>query len=465
MNKYMFDQATYAARRAKLKKQVGKGLILLLGNEDSSMNYRDNLYPFRQDSSFLYFFGLDKPGLAAIIDIDNDREVIYGNELTMDEIVWTGPLPSLAEQAAAAGVGLTEPVTALSHVIGSARGSGRSIHFLPPYRPENILKLSAWFGVAPNSLREHASVSLIKAVVEQRSIKTAEEVGQIEVAVGTTVEMHLAAIRGARDGMSEAQLASGLQAIAIAAGGNLSFPTILTVNGQVLHNHYGPTVMREGRIAICDSGAENAMHYAGDMTRTFPVGKRFTTLQREMYGIVLSAQEAAVAALRPGVLFRDVHALAARKLMEGLNALGVTKGDPAAAVEAGAHTIVFQCGLGHMMGLDVHDMEDLGEEYVGYTETLKKGTAFGWKSLRLGRELEAGFVVTIEPGLYFIPELMDQYRAEGKYLDFINYDRLEALRGFGGIRIEEDLLITEEGSRLLGKPLAKTADEIEALRG
>jgi Xaa-Pro aminopeptidase len=461
----MFDQTTYAARRAKLKKQVGKGLILLLGNEDSSMNYRDNLYPFRQDSSFLYFFGLDKPGLAAIIDIDNDREVIYGNELTIDEIVWTGPLPSLAEQAAAAGIGLTEPATALSHALSSARGVGRSIHFLPPYRPENVLKLSAWLGVAPNSLREHASVSLIKAVVEQRSIKTAEEVRQIEEAVGTTVDMHLAAIRGARDGLTEAQLASGLQAIAIAAGGNLSFPTILTVNGQVLHNHYGPTVMREGRIAICDSGAENAMHYAGDMTRTFPVGKRFTTLQREMYDIVLSAQEAAVAALRPGVLFRDVHALAAGKLMEGLNAVGVTKGDPAAAVEAGAHTIVFQCGLGHMMGLDVHDMEDLGEEYVGYTETLKKSTAFGWKSLRLGRALEAGFVVTIEPGLYFIPELMDQYRAEGKYLDFINYDRLEALRGFGGIRIEEDLLITEGGSRLLGKPLAKTADEIEALRG
>ena len=465
MNKNMFDQTTYVDRRAKLKKQVGKGLILLLGNEDSSMNYRDNLYPFRQDSCFLYFFGLDKPGLAAVIDIDNDRDVIYGKELTMDEIVWTGPLPSLAEQAAATGIGLTEPVTALSHLLSSARGSGRSIHFLPPYRPENVLKLSAWLGVAPNSLREHASVSLIKAVVGQRSIKSAEEVGQIEEAVGVTVDMHLAAIRGARDGMTEAQLAGGLQAIAIAAGGNLSFPTILTVNGQVLHNHYGPTIMREGRIAICDSGAENAMHYAGDMTRTFPVGKRFTTLQRELYDVVLSAQEAAVDALRPGVLFRDVHALAARKLMEGLNALGVTKGDPADAVEAGAHTVVFQCGLGHMMGLDVHDMEDLGEEYVGYTETQKKSTAFGWKSLRLGRALEAGFVVTIEPGLYFIPELMDQYRAEGKYLDFINYDRLEALRGFGGIRIEEDLLITADGSRLLGKPLAKTTDDIEALRG
>ena len=465
MNKHLFDKTTYQARRRRLKTQVGKGLILLLGNEESSMNYRDNLYPFRQDSSFLYFFGLDKPGLAGVIDIDNDREMIYGRELTMDEIVWTGPQPSLAEQAAGAGITHTLPADLLHADLISAQASGRSIHFLPPYRPENILKLSAWFSIAPGAVRARASVDLIKAVVEQRSSKTQEEVVQIEEAVDITVAMHLAAIEGARDGMTEAQLAGGLQGIAIAGGGNLSFPTILTVNGQVLHNHYGSTVMREGRIAICDSGAENAMHYAGDMTRTFPVGKKFTPVQREMYEIVLAAQEAAVAALRPGVLFRDVHALAAEKLMEGLRAAGVAKGDPAEAVAAGAHTIVFQCGLGHMMGLDVHDMEDLGEEYVGYTDTMKKSTAFGWKSLRLARALDIGFVVTIEPGLYFIPELMDQFRAEKKYLDFINYDKLEHFRSFGGIRIEEDLLITDTGSRLLGKPLAKTAAAIEVLRG
>ena len=465
MNKHLFDKTTYQARRRRLKTQVGKGLILLLGNEESSMNYRDNLYPFRQDSSFLYFFGLDKPGLAGVIDIDNDREMIYGRELTMDEIVWTGPQPSLAEQAAGAGITHTLPADLLHADLISAQASGRTIHFLPPYRPENILKLSAWFSIAPGAVRARASVDLIKAVVEQRSSKTQEEVVQIEEAVDITVAMHLAAIEGARDGMTEAQLAGGLQGIAIAGGGNLSFPTILTVNGQVLHNHYGSTVMREGRIAICDSGAENAMHYAGDMTRTFPVGKKFTPVQREMYEIVLAAQEAAVAALRPGVLFRDVHALAAEKLMEGLRAAGVAKGDPAEAVAAGAHTIVFQCGLGHMMGLDVHDMEDLGEEYVGYTDTMKKSTAFGWKSLRLARALDIGFVVTIEPGLYFIPELMDQFRAEKKYLDFINYDKLEHFRSFGGIRIEEDLLITDTGSRLLGKPLAKTAAAIEVLRG
>jgi Xaa-Pro aminopeptidase len=465
MNKQLFDKTTYQARRQRLKTELGNGLILLLGNEESSMNYRDNLYPFRQDSSFLYFFGLDKPGLAGVIDIDNDKESIYGRELTMDEIVWTGPQPSLAEQAAGAGIVDTLPVDTLHAHIAAAQASGRTIHFLPPYRPENILKLSGWFGIAPGVVKTRASVPLIKAIVAQRSIKTEEEVVQIGEAVNITAAMHLAAIEGARDGMTEAQLAGRLQGIAIAAGGNLSFPAILTVNGQVLHNHYGSTVMREGRIAICDCGAENAMHYAGDMTRTFPVGTTFTAVQREMYDIVLGAQEAAIAALRPGVLFRDVHSLAAEKLMEGLRAAGVAKGDPAEAVAAGAHTIVFQCGLGHMMGLDVHDMEDLGEEYVGYTDTLKKSREFGWKSLRLARALEPGFVVTIEPGLYFIPELMDQYKAERKYTDFIDYDKLEHFRTFGGIRIEEDLLITDTGSRLLGKPLAKTAAAIEALRG
>jgi Xaa-Pro aminopeptidase len=461
----MFDKKIYQSRREKLKQQMGKGLVLLLGNEDSSMNYRDNLYPFRQDSNFLYFFGMDRPGLAALLDIDHDQEVVFGNDLTLDDIVWTGQQPSLGQQAEPAGITDTRPSSSLPAELVSARGAGRTIHFLPPYRPENILKLSAWLGFAPGALRGHASVPLIKAVVAQRSVKSAEEVAQIEEAVNITGAMHLAGIRGARDGMTEAQLAGVLHGIAISSGGNLSFPTILTVNGQVLHNHYSNTVMKSGQIAICDSGAENGMHYAGDMTRTFPVGKKFTTLQREMYDIVLGAQEAAVAGLRPGVLFRDVHALAAEKLVEGLKAAGVMKGDPAGAVAAGAHTMVFQCGLGHMMGLDVHDMEDLGEEYVGYTEDLKKSKEFGWKSLRLARALEPGFVVTIEPGLYFIPELMDRWGAEKKYADFINYNKLEALRHFGGIRIEEDLLITTEGSRLLGKPLAKTAEAVEELRG
>ena len=461
----MFDKSIYQSRRKKLKEQVGQGLILLLGNEESSMNYKDNLYDFRQDSSFLYFFGMDRPGLAGVIDIDHDKEMIYGKDLTLDEIVWTGPQPSLAEQAEPAGITDTRPSASLASDLVAARSAGRTVHFLPPYRPENILKISGWLGMPPIACKEHASIVLVRAVVAQRSTKSPEEVLQIDAAVNVTAEMHLAAIKGARDGMTEAQLAGVLHGIAVSSGGNLAFPIILTVNGQVLHNHYGNTVMKEGQIAICDSGAENGMHYAGDMTRTFPVGKKFSALQKDMYNIVLSSQEAAIAALKPGVLFRDVHSLACRKLVEGLKAAGVMKGDPEEAVAAGAHTVIFQCGLGHMMGLDVHDMEDLGEEYVGYTDNLKKSKEFGWKSLRLGRALEPGFVVTVEPGLYFIPELMDRWSAEKKYTDFINYDQLKTFRHFGGIRIEDDLLVTESGSRLLGKPLVKTAEEIEGLRG
>ncbi|HEV2355053.1 MAG TPA: Xaa-Pro aminopeptidase [Puia sp.] len=460
----MFEKSVYQGRRSKLKQELGKGLVLFLGNEESSMNYKDNLYPFRQDSSFLYFFGMDSPGLSAIIDIDQDREVVFGNELTLDDIVWTGPQPSLAEQAAPAGIVDTRPSAALAPELVAARGAGRMIHFLPPYRPENVLKLSSWLGIAPAAVKGHASIPLIKAVVAQRSKKSAAEVAEIEQAVNITASMHLAAIRGAKDGMTEAQLAGVLHGIAVSSGGNLSFPTILTVNGQVLHNHYSDTVMKNGQIAICDSGAENKMHYAGDMTRTFPVARKFTNLQREMYDIVLAAQEAAIAALKPGVFFRDVHTLAAEKLVEGLIAAGVMKGDPKAAVEAGAHTMFFQCGLGHMMGLDVHDMEDLGEEYVGYTDEIRKSREFGWKSLRLARMLETGFVVTIEPGLYFIPELMDRWAAEKKYAEFIHYGRFASLRNFGGIRIEDDLLITADGSRLLGKPLAKTATAVEEIR-
>ena len=461
----MFDKSIYIARRQKLKQQVGKGLILLLGNEDSSMNYRDNVYHFRQDSSFLYFFGLDRAGLAAIIDIDNDKELLFGNELTIDDILWMGPQVSLVEQAATIGITTVLPSSAIATSLTAARAQKVDIHFLPPYRPENSLKLSTWLDIPWNVLKEHSSVSLIKAIVAQRSIKSPEEIREIELAVDITSAMHLAAIKGARDGMSETQLAGVLQGIATSAGGQLSFPIILTVNGQVLHNHHSQTIMRDGQMVLCDSGAENAMHYAGDMTRTFPVGKKFTSLQKEMYEVVLTAQQAAIDALRPGVLFRDVHFLACEKLVEGMKAVGVMKGDTKEAIASRAHTMVFQCGLGHMMGLDVHDMEDLGEEYVGYTDTLKKSKEFGLKSLRLGRALEPGYVVTIEPGLYFLPELMDLRKSEKKFEAFVNYDKLNAFRGFGGIRIEEDLLITETGSRLLGKPLAKKAEEMEALRG
>ncbi len=460
----MFKQEIYSARRSQLKATVNQGLILLLGNEESSMNYKDNLYHFRQDSSFLYFFGIDRPSLAAVIDIDNDREIVFGDELTMDDIIWTGPKETIREQAAKAGVENTQPWTALESLLKKALAAGQTIHFLPPYRADNAQKLNDWLNIPYHTLKSRASVPLIKAVIAQRAIKAPEEIAEIEKAIGITVDMQLEAIRHAQEGITESQLAGRLNGVAISAGGNLSFPIILTVNGHVLHNHYQDTILQDGQMVLCDCGAETNMHYAGDLTRTFPVNGSFSTRQRMVYDIVAAAQQAAIDALRPGILFRDVHLLACEKLAEGLKDLGLMKGDVKAAVAAGAHTLFFQCGLGHMMGLDVHDMEDLGEQYVGYTETLQKSKEFGLKSLRLGRALEQGFVLTIEPGLYFIPELIDSWKASKVHTDFINYDKVETFRDFGGIRIEEDFLITDSGSRLLGKPLYKTASAIEALR-
>ncbi|HEU4552944.1 MAG TPA: Xaa-Pro aminopeptidase [Chitinophaga sp.] len=460
----MFKKEIYATRRQRLKTAVNQGLILLLGNGELGMNYRDNLYHFRQDSSFLYFIGIDRPSLAAVIDVDNDKEIIFGNELTMDDLVWTGPKPTISEQAAQTGINNVQPLSALESLLKAAQSAGRTIHFLPPYRAGNAQQLAGWLQIPCGALQSKASVPLIKAIVSQRAVKAPEEIAEIEKAIGISVDMQLEAIRSTQEGLTEAQIAGRVHGVALSAGGNLSFPIILTVNGQILHNHYQDTILQNGQMVLCDCGAETAMHYAGDLTRTFPVSGSFTTQQRAVYDIVAAAQQAAIDALQPGVLFRNVHLLACEKLAEGLHDLGLMKGDVKEAVAQGAHTLFFQCGLGHMMGLDVHDMEDLGEQYVGYTDTIVKSTEFGLKSLRLGRALETGFVLTIEPGLYFIPELMDAWQAQKKHTSFINYDQLGAFRNFGGIRIEEDFLITEDGSRLLGKPLYKTATAIEALR-
>lgn len=457
----MFNKEIYIERRNQLKKRVGKGIILLQGNEESSMNYADNWYHFRQDSSFLYFVGLDLSSLVVVLDIDNDKEILFGNEATEDDLIWKGRQPSLTEQAASAGIETVMPLKSLESYLEPFRKRGK-VHFLPPYRPEHMQKLQQWLGVS--NAKAAASVDLIKAIVSLRSIKAPEEVAEIDKAVNISASMHLAAMQIAKEGMTEAQIAGHLQSVAIAGGGNLSFSTILTTHGEVLHNHYGNHRLPKDRMVLCDCGAETAMHYAGDLTRTFPVNDRFSSLQKEVYEIVLTAQQAAANALKPGELFLNIHLLACEKLTEGLQALDLMKGDVKEAVAAGAHTLFFQCGLGHMMGLDVHDMENLGEEYVGYTEDLKKSTEFGLKSLRLGKALEAGFVLTVEPGLYFIPELMDRWAAEKKHTEFINYDKLKDFRDFGGIRIEEDFLITENGSRLLGNELAKTIADVEAIR-
>lgn len=461
----MFGKQIYSERRNRLKSLVGNGIILLAGNEDSSMNYKDNLYHFRQDSSFLYYTGIDRPALFFVIDIENNTETIFGDEATIDDIVWTGATQSIKDQAERSSITKVLPVSTLAFLLQQYISKKITVHYLPPYRADTTCKLSEWLYIPFSELADKASVSLIKAVVKQRSIKSAEEVAEIEKAINTTAGMQLKAMQLSREGVTEYEIAGQLEGIAKSAGGNVSFPVILTTNGQYLHNHAGSNILKNGQLLLCDCGAELQSHYAGDLTRTSPVGGRFTNLQEQVYTIVLNAQETALAALKPGIRFINIHLSACEKLTEGLQQLELMKGDIKEAVAAGAHTLFFQCGLGHMMGLDVHDMENLGEQYVGYTDDLKKSKAFGLKSLRLARELEEGFVLTIEPGLYFVPELMDIWKAEKKYTQFINYDKLDAFRNFGGIRIEDDALITSSGSRILGKPLAKTAREVEALCG
>lgn len=461
----MFSRDIYKARRQRLKEAAKEGILLFPGNGESSMNYKDNWYPFRQDSSFLYYTGINNvPNLFFLIDIDNDREILFGDDPTPEEMVWTGAVEPLALSAEKSGIAMVKSFKELATFLKEQKQKDGNVHYLPPYRAENTFLLSKLLDIPAHEVEKRKSEVFIKAVVKQRSVKSSEEIDELHKAVNITAEMHRYAIRNAIPGKTEKEVAGDLQAIAIGGGGNISFPIILTKNGQYLHNHASEAVIEEGDIILCDCGAETAMNYAGDMTRTFPAGKSFSPVQKEVYNIVLNAHNSAIEALTPGVNFKDIHLLACTKLTEGLKDLGLMKGDVREAVAAGAHTLFFQCGLGHLMGMDVHDMENLGEEYIGYNENVKKSTEFGLKSLRLGKALEPGYVLTVEPGIYFNAFLIDSWKSQGKYTDFVNYNEVEKFRNFGGIRIEEDLLITNSGSQLLGEPLAKTTAAIESLK-
>ncbi|MBK7940196.1 MAG: aminopeptidase P family protein [Lewinellaceae bacterium] len=461
----MFSTHTYQSRRERLKKDLKSGLLFFPGNNEVGMNYAGNTYHFRQDSNFLYFFGIDKPGLAAVIDIDSGREIVFGDDLSLEDVVWMGAMPSIKELAARVGVREVLPFRRLPSFLKKARRSGQVIHFAPPYRHDNMLLLKDLLNIPTPKLKGATSEALIRAIVAQRSHKSQEEVAEMEHAVNVTGAMHVAAMRDAREGQVEAELAGKVEGIAVAGGGNLSYPVILSVDGQILHNHYHGNTLQKGQMLLGDFGAETAMHYAGDITRTFPVASKFTTKQREIYEIVLDAEVSAIASLRPGITYREVHLAAARRMAEGLKSLGLMQGNLDEAVAQGAHALFFPHGLGHMIGLDVHDMEDLGENYVGYSDTVKRSEQFGTAYLRLARTLEPGFVLTVEPGIYFIPQLIDQWRRKKMFTEFVNYPALKKYRDFGGIRIEDNVLITEKGHRVLGEAIPKTVKEVEELRG
>ncbi|MFA5817488.1 MAG: aminopeptidase P family protein [Bacteroidales bacterium] len=459
----MFESQIYVNRRALLRKNMGSGLILMPGNVDAAFNYPANQYHFRQDSTFLYYFGLDHTGLAGVIDLDSGDDWIFGNNVDMDDIIWMGVLPSITELSTKVGVTHTAPYADLDKIIAKALSKRREIHFTPPYRGETMLEIERLVKIPAADLKAKSSVKLIKAVVVQRSIKDQYEIIEIEKAVDTACLMHTTAMKMALPGTWEQEIAGMIEGIALAHGGPVSFPVILSMNGQTLHNHDHSQILQPGRMMVVDAGCETALHYASDLTRTVPVGLKFSGRQKAVYEAVLQANMKAIEAIKPGIFYKDVHLLAAGVMVDALKEIGLMKGNTQDAVAAGAHALFFPHGLGHMMGLDVHDMENLGQIYVGYDDEIRPSSQFGLAFLRLARRLQPGFVLTVEPGCYFIPALIDQWKAESQHTEFINYTEVEKYKDFGGIRIEDDVLVTHTGYKVLGKAVPKTVREVEGL--
>ena len=449
----MFSKETYVNRRMELKKLVKSGVIILFGNNESPANFPANgYYPFRQDSSFLYYFGLQRDGLVGVIDIDNDTETLVGDDIDIDDIVWYGSVNSVSNMAESCGVRNSAPMKQLQVICNNALRDKRQVHFLPPYRHDTMIQIFDLLGIHPNQQREQASLELINAVVKQRSTKSQLEIEEIERACAVGYKMHTTAMRLTKPGVTEKFVGGQVDGIANSYGSMTSFPTIFTQHGEIMHGNPSMAVLESGRLALCDCGAETMEHYCSDNTRTFPVNGKFTQRQLEIYSIVVDCHDLALSLAKPGVKYFDVHLGVCRLMTDRLKELGLMKGDTEAAVRAGAHAMFLPHGLGHMMGMDVHDMEGLGQIHVGFDEETRPNLEqFGTNCLRMGRKLEEGFVITDEPGIYFIPALIDEWRAKGLHTDFINYEKLETYKDFGGIRIEDDLLITKDGCRFLGE--------------
>ena len=449
----MFDKATYVSRRAKLKELVKDGIIILFGNNESPCNFPANgYYPFRQDSSFLYYFGLNRDGLVGVIDIDNDKETLVGNDIDIEDIVWYGSVDSVSDMAAKVGVANTAPMKSLKLICNEAMRQKRHIHFLPPYRHDIMIQIFDLLGIHPVQQKESASMELIKAVVKMRSTKEQQEIEELERAAVIGYKMHTTAMRLTKPGVTEKFIGGQVDGTANSYGAMVSFPTIFSQHGEIMHGNPSMAELESGRLVLCDAGAETINNYCSDNTRTYPVNGKFTERQLEIYSIVEACHDYVLEVAKPGVKYMDVHFAVCRLMTERLKELGLMKGDTDEAVAAGAHAMFLPHGLGHMMGMDVHDMESLDQINVGFDEeTRPRLDQFGTNCLRMGRRLEEGFVVTDEPGIYFIPALIDDWRASGHCAEFLNFDKLETYKDFGGIRIEDDVLITKDGCRFIGK--------------
>lgn len=465
----MFDPSVYLSRRAALSREMAardarSGLAVFPGNDESPIRYPGNCHEFRQDSSWLYFFGIPAPGLRATIDLDSGVSTLYCDEIGMADLIWTGPRPGASELAAAAGISAVRPTASFSGDVATALSSGRRTRYLPPYRGETRIVLGEALGLPPARVGEGADRFLIESVVALREIKEEREVSEHEEAVALTAAMHMALLAQAQAGWSEARAAALVSHVAAESGAQLSFTTIATIHGETLHTTGRSGIMRRGGLFLLDAGAESPEGYAGDLTTTFPVDASFSSRQAAIYGIVLRMAERAVSAIRPGARFLDIHLAAALELVLGLKDLGIMRGDPVQAVAEGAHALFFPHGLGHMIGLDVHDMEGLGEDSVGYGEELARSDRFGLRSLRLAKTLKPRMIHSVEPGIYFIPGLIADWKSELRHQAFIDYRALERWEGLGGIRNEEDWIVTDSGARRLGPEFDKGISAIEAAR-
>jgi len=456
----MFDKQVYTERRNLLREKMGSGIILIPGNNESPLNYTDNTYHFRQDSTFLYLFGLDMPGLFGVINANTGKDTLFGNDNSIEDIIWSGIKPSIKELAASVGVTNTSPFKDLFVKVNKES----RVHFLPAYRADIKLLLEELLAIPAAQLAKQASISLINALVAMRSIKDQFEIAEIEVACETGYKMHVAAMKMAKPGVMEQEIAGTIEGIALAYGGGTSFPTILTQNGQTLHNHSHSFPLEKGRLMIVDAGAESNGHYASDFTRTVPVGGKFSQKQLDIYNIVLKANNTATALIKPGETYLSIHLKIAEVIATELKELGLMKGDVKEAVASGAHALFFPHGLGHMMGLDVHDMENYGQIHVGYDDEVRPIDQFGIAYLRLGRKLQKGFVITNEPGLYFIPALIEKWYNEKINHSFINFEQVRKYLDFGGIRLEDDILVTDNGARILGNRIPINPDEVGSLQ-
>ena len=459
----LFDKKVYSERRRILKEKTGSGLIIFLGNNNAPCNYPANGYTFRQDSSFLYFFGQDRDSLAGVIDADSGQEWLLGDDIDIEDIIWTGFVPSVADMATECGVQNSAPYGKLKELVADARRLGRKVHFLPPYRHDHMILLSDMLGIHPLKTRDAASVELIKAVVSMRSIKSDAEIAEIERAMAIGYRMHCAAMKACRPGVTEKSIAGIMEGIALGQGAKVSFNSIVTMHGEIFHGDPSLKPLEPGRLLLVDAGAETVNNYCSDNTRTMPVSGRFTQKQRDIYSIVEACHDLVIERAHPNLKWMDMHLEVCRLMTERLKELGLMKGNTDDAVAAGAHALFMQHGLGHMMGMDVHDMEGLGQIYVGFDEEVPPSQQFGTNCLRYGKRLQPGFVLTDEPGIYFIPALIDKWKAEKMHTDFLNYDKIETYRDFGGIRIEDDILITPTGCRVLGADIIPYhPDDVEA---